>query len=73
MTEGIIKRINELAKKKREQGLNPEELQEQKKLYDVYLNGIRQQVKSQLEAVSAHPPGCNCGKEHHHHSGECQK
>ncbi|MDD2510361.1 MAG: DUF896 domain-containing protein [Syntrophomonas sp.] len=72
MTESIIKRINELAKKKREQGLSSEELQEQKKLYDIYLAGIRQQVKSQIEAISAHPAGCDCCKDQHHHDGECQ-
>lgn len=70
MNAEMIKRINELAKKKREQGLNAEELQEQKKLYDVYLAGIRQQVQSQLKAIHAHPPGCNCGQDHLHHGSE---
>ncbi len=71
MTEGLVRRINELAKKKREQGLDPEEIREQKELYDTYLANIRQQVKNQLEAIS-HPPRCSCDECGHKHKEECQ-
>lgn len=74
MTEATIKRINELAKKKKEEGLTPEELKEQKELYAIYLRAVREQVKTQLDARfnSPHPTGCNCCKEHHPHGGKCQ-
>ncbi len=74
MNQDMIRRINELAKKKKEQGLTPEELQEQKQLYAVYLHGIREQVKTQLDAgmKPAHPAGCDCCGDHHHHHGKCQ-
>jgi uncharacterized protein YnzC (UPF0291/DUF896 family) len=74
LTEEMIKRINQLAKKKREEGLTPEELQEQKELYAIYLRGIREQVKMQLDARvnPSHPAGCNCCTDHHHHDGKCQ-
>jgi hypothetical protein len=73
--EEMINRINQLAKKKREEGLSAEELKEQKELYALYLQNIRQQVKAQLDArVKGHPVGCECdccGEHHHHHEGEC--
>lgn len=47
-----IKRINELAaKKKSGQKLTPEELAEKKVLYDTYLAFIREQVTSTLDRV----------------------
>ncbi len=52
MEKDIIKRINELAKKKRTVGLTEAEQKEQKELYDVYLGGIRQQFQSTLDNVS---------------------
>lgn len=47
----MIKRINELANKKKSVGLTPEELKEQKHLYDLYLGNIRAQVKAQLDNI----------------------
>lgn len=52
MDKKMIERINELAKKKREQGLSDEELREQKELYKVYLSEIRGQFSSTLDNVS---------------------
>lgn len=43
MDKDLIKRINELAKKKKTLGLNAEEQAEQKQLYAVYLAEIRDQ------------------------------
>lgn len=47
----LIKRINELAKKKRTTGLSLEEEIEQKELYTIYLGNIRQQLKAQLDNI----------------------
>ena len=52
MDKELISRINELAQKKREQGLTEEELQEQKKLYKIYLADIRGQFSATLDNVS---------------------
>lgn len=52
MDNNLLKRINELAKKKKEVGLTPEEQAEQKKLYKIYLGEIRQQFESTLDNVS---------------------
>ena len=41
MDKEMLSRINELAKKKREQGLSVDEQAEQKRLYAVYLKEIR--------------------------------
>lgn len=52
MDKNLLNRINELAKKKREQGLTPEEQDEQKKLYKIYLGEIRTQFDKTLDNVS---------------------
>ena len=48
----MIKRINELAHKKKSVGLTPEELAEQQELYKQYLGNIRGQLKSQLDNIT---------------------
>ncbi len=48
----MIKRINELAHKKKNTGLTPEELAEQQELYKLYLGNIRGQLKSQLDNIT---------------------
>ncbi len=52
MDKKMLERINELAKKKREQGLTPAEQEEQKKLYKIYLGEIRSQFNATLDNVS---------------------
>ena len=52
MEQNLLQRINELAKKKKTVGLTPEELDEQKKLYKIYLGEIRQQFSQTLDNVS---------------------
>lgn len=47
----LIKRINELAAKKRSTGLTLEEQIEQKELYQEYLGNIRSQLKAQLDNI----------------------
>ena len=49
--QDLIKRINELAKKKRTMGLNNEEKLEQEALYKKYLAMIRGQVKGYLDNI----------------------
>ncbi len=69
ITDELIQRINELARKKKTQGLTPVELDEQKRLYAIYLSSVRQQVTVQLDAAGFKP-----GKqfEQHCHDGCCE-
>lgn len=53
----LINRINELARKKREIGLSPEELEEQKKLYRIYIDNIKAQLKGHLDNIEFVDPG----------------
>lgn len=46
-----IERINELAKKKKEVGLTPEETNEQANLRAEYLKGIRENFRQTLESI----------------------
>ncbi len=47
----VIARINELAAKKRQEGLNEVELQEQKELYKVYLSTLRGNLENQIRNI----------------------
>ena len=51
ITPELLARINFLARKKRSEGLTPEEISEQKKLYDIYLSAIRGQVTNLLDSI----------------------
>lgn len=51
ITPELLKRINELARKKRSQGLSEGELLEQKRLYEIYLTAIRGQVINLLDSI----------------------
>ncbi|HCF50974.1 MAG TPA: hypothetical protein DER60_11880 [Syntrophomonas sp.] len=70
ITDELIQRINELARKKKSQGLTPEEQVEQQKLYRIYLDSVRTQLTTQLDAAGLKPKGhvCHdsCGCQHHH-------
>lgn len=46
-----INRINILAKKKRQEGLTEAETEEQKKLYRIYLDAIKGNLKNQLDNI----------------------
>lgn len=52
MENNVLKRINELAKKKKEVGLSEVETAEQKELYKIYLGDIRSQFAKTLDNVS---------------------
>lgn len=49
--DDIIKRINELYKKSKEEGLNEEEKIEQEKLRRRYIDSVKSNFKAQLETV----------------------
>ncbi len=51
ITQEQIDRINELAKKKKTQGLTEEEQAEQKRLYREYIDAFRANLKAQLETI----------------------
>ncbi len=58
MEQKKIDRINELAKKKREEGLTPEEAAEQQALREEYLAAFRASFKGTLEStVVEYPDG----------------
>jgi hypothetical protein len=50
MTEEQINRINELARKKKTVGLTESESIEQKKLYRLFIDEIKNQIKQQLDS-----------------------
>ncbi len=52
MDKKMIERINELAKKKKAEGLTETESAEQKELYKVYIAEIRGQFSKTLDNVS---------------------
>jgi uncharacterized protein YnzC (UPF0291/DUF896 family) len=72
ITKELLDRINELARKQREEGLTSEEIKEQGELREVYLADIRAQVVNALESKGCKPKtehnnscGCDsCGKKH---------
>ncbi len=54
--EKLIERINQLANKKKAEGLTPEELEEQQKLREQYLTIFRGNFKAQLENTKIKTP-----------------
>ena len=74
ITEDLVQRINELARKKKSEGLTPAEMAEQKKLYKIYLASIRKQVITQLDEVTIIPEDHVCDDScchHHEHGPDC--
>ena len=51
LPDGLLERINELAKKKKTDGLSDEEIKEQKQLREEYLKLFRGQIKNQLASI----------------------
>ncbi len=51
MDKKMIERINQLAKKSREEGLTPKELIEQKKLREEYIAAFRGNLEKQLDNI----------------------
>lgn len=57
--EKLIARINELARKKKTEGLNEAELNEQKELRQIYLQEFRKGFEQQLKSVKVVDPEGN--------------
>ena len=51
VTQEQINRINELAKKKKSEGMTPEEQAEQKVLYRAYIDAFKASQKAQLANI----------------------
>jgi uncharacterized protein YnzC (UPF0291/DUF896 family) len=51
ITKEMIQRINELARKQKNEGLTPEEKREQSQLRQAYLQSIRGQLRQQLDRI----------------------
>ena len=51
VTKEKIDRINQLAKKKKTEGLSEEELAEQKKLYREYIDSFKDNLRFQLDMI----------------------
>ncbi len=55
MQEELQLRINELAKKKKDEGLTAEEQEEQAKLYRIFIDEMKMQVKTALDNDGCKP------------------
>lgn len=51
ITDAKVARINALARKSREEGLTPEELEEQKQLRREYVDGVKNSLRSHLDHI----------------------
>jgi uncharacterized protein YnzC (UPF0291/DUF896 family) len=51
VTDEMIARINELAKKSKAEGLTPEEATEQQHLRRVYIDAFKQSMRQQLDNI----------------------
>ena len=56
VTQKDIDRINELARKSKNEGLTEEEKAEQKELRVKYINGFKESLVSQLEGITVVEP-----------------
>lgn len=56
MDEKSINRINELARKKKSEGLTEEEQNEQKELYRQYIDEFKASLRTQLENTDVETP-----------------
>lgn len=59
ISDNLLKRINELAKKSREEGLTSEEKVEQQDLRQAYLKDFRESMRSQIESMTVIDPDGN--------------
>lgn len=54
--DDIIKRVNELYKKSKEEGLSDEEKMEQQEVRRIYIDNVKSNFKVQLEGVKPNNP-----------------
>jgi uncharacterized protein YnzC (UPF0291/DUF896 family) len=86
LTKEQIERINELAKKQKENMLSDEEKKEQEKLRRIYVDSFKENLKAQLKNIKIVSPEeyekskkenkCTCGHDHNHehaHGCDCEK
>lgn len=68
ITPEIISRINELARKQKDNSITEDERVEQAKLRRLYIDHMKAQVKAQLDnvKVAQHADDCSCGCHHKH-------
>nr|WP_198011954.1 DUF896 domain-containing protein [Caloramator sp. ALD01] len=74
MTKEQIQRINELYRKSQQEGLTEEEKKEQAYLRRLYIDSVKESLRSQLENIKVvdkdeydeimKNKGCSCGHEH---------
>ncbi|GBF34285.1 hypothetical protein DCCM_3397 [Desulfocucumis palustris] len=69
ITKELVDRINYLARKQRDGGLNDDERYEQKKLRELYLEGIRAQLVDALDSMGIKPRKNNTRQNNGHHRG----
>ncbi|HYF84015.1 MAG TPA: DUF896 domain-containing protein [Clostridia bacterium] len=75
ITKEMIDRINLLAKKSKQEGLNDEEKLEQQVLRGKYIEYIKGQVRHQLDSIEFVEDEHECKHEHHDcdHGCNCKK
>ncbi|WP_062197972.1 DUF896 domain-containing protein [Massilibacterium senegalense] len=59
VSDDQIKRINELARKQKAEGLSKEEKEEQTELRNLYIQGVRNSLKNSLSTVKIIDPNGN--------------
>ncbi|MBQ1396007.1 MAG: DUF896 domain-containing protein [Eubacterium sp.] len=57
MTQEMIDRINELARKAKAEGLTEEEKEEQQKLRRAYIDAFKANLRAQLDSIKVVEPG----------------
>lgn len=69
ITPEVIARINELARRQRAGVLTEAEKDEQARLRRLYIDNIKNQVKTALDGAvqNHHPADCTCGDPRHKH------
>ncbi|MBD1224289.1 DUF896 domain-containing protein [Virgibacillus halodenitrificans] len=59
LSKAKLERINQLAKKSKQEGLSTEEKKEQKKLREEYLKNVRSSFKNQFKTMTVMDPEGN--------------
>lgn len=83
ITKEQKERINELYRKQQSIGLSEEEKKEQDKLRKLYIEAMKESLRSQLNGIKIVSPeeydkmskdkGHTCGHDHHHGNCDCEE